>query len=175
MSKNSSKPRNKHCPICGKEKSFDQFNKNKAGKFGLETYCRMCKSIKVKQWRLNQQTGGGDKLPRAGAIGFTSKYTENDQDKDLNFLLDIQRPSKVGWTYQQASHLIDGLQEAAKTGVIDFKRVFAKHGSGKTEQACFSLLKELKEATKNKMNLKAYWKANRPFRPGGKVLLEGKK
>lgn len=39
----------KKCTICKKEKDVDDFNKNKNGKYGVDSYCRECSKIRDKE------------------------------------------------------------------------------------------------------------------------------
>ena len=42
---------NKKCPDCGEVKSSDDFYKNKAARDGLNTYCKVCWSVRAKAQR----------------------------------------------------------------------------------------------------------------------------
>ena len=41
----------KICSKCKEEKSFDDFNKQKNGKFGLQSYCRDCAILARKKYQ----------------------------------------------------------------------------------------------------------------------------
>jgi hypothetical protein len=43
--------RTKRCPRCGTEKPLDAFSKNKAGRDGLQSSCKDCRKVIVKNWR----------------------------------------------------------------------------------------------------------------------------
>lgn len=42
----------KRCKDCGEEKSLEDFNTSANGTYGKDTYCRPCRSVRNKRWRL---------------------------------------------------------------------------------------------------------------------------
>lgn len=49
------KVNHKVCSGCKQELLFDQFNKLKLGRFGIDSICKTCRKIKEKEWRNNNK------------------------------------------------------------------------------------------------------------------------
>jgi hypothetical protein len=49
------KPNHKICSNCNNELSFEQFNKLKLGRFGIDSICKSCRKYKEKEWRNNNK------------------------------------------------------------------------------------------------------------------------
>ena len=159
----------KKCSACGETKPGTEFWRDNAASDGFVSKCKKC-SVEN---RISNKNAG--KFAKSGSVAILPNFLKSSEvDADLSLLLQVKR-ERAGWTYQQALGLMSGITEAGKTGMIDFERVFARHGSGYSNSSCYSLLKELKRAAENKLSLKEYWQKGRPYRIGNKVVYKGKK
>lgn len=162
---------NKACGVCHRELPIKEFGLREDNTiFSGKPYrtCTKCRQS-VKNSKQNSKDFGD-----SGAMAFVIGAEIKHEDKSLDLLLNIKK-ERAGWTYQQAAYFMDGITQAAEDGSINLKKIYAQYGSGRGPQACESLFKELKQAAANKMTLKAYWQAGRPYRAGAKVILEAKR
>ena len=64
MPKKHKVPKTKVCPTCGKRKALSEFSSKPGGKYDRDTYCKLCKSGKYRQWWINSDKGIRERLNR---------------------------------------------------------------------------------------------------------------
>jgi len=83
----------------------------------------------------------------------------------LDFVMNIQRPVKRGFTLEKAYVFVEALKK-----MDVFKAAEMAKKVGLSEFACSLFFKELKIAGEKEYTLERYMREGRPFRSGKKVL-----
>jgi hypothetical protein len=77
------KPLPKLCPRCKVVKSFENFYKSNASRTGVTSFCKICSSIKGKEWNKNNKEKSKQKS-RIGSLKRNYGLTPQDYEKMLN-------------------------------------------------------------------------------------------
>lgn len=199
----------RECSGCNKYKLFSEFYKDKSSTTGYVAMCRPCSATKRNG---NYKISKSGKSQKCSSCNITKPITEFKKHRvdfggghysicfecsgqgasipdsiasapiDIDFLLDVKRVSKNGWSLEQAKFLLVKIKEAHENNQMNaLDSIYGKYGSGKSKSGCVALIKEIKQlaqqnkTSKNPLSLEDYWKAGRPLRHGAKVLVNGKK
>ena len=73
----------KQCAKCGIVKSFSEFNKHAARKYGLQSYCKLCEGLITRQYRTNNPV-----ITKTGKM--ISSARRRAKAKNIPFDIDIE-------------------------------------------------------------------------------------
>ncbi len=119
----------KRCNKCKQEKSYNEFNKNKRKKDGLQDYCKLCKSESDNKYYVNN----------VKAYYIRNKKWADERNEKINEIINSRSCEKCGEnrSYVLDFHHIDSTQKDFNIG--NQKRNYKKEILLKEINKCISL------------------------------------